>query len=172
MNNQKEKIDNLNKNVEKLNSQFKIQMKKAFYDLIIEKTSSDNPDFDWLVKLYSEIRDGLVNILKKNSKLRNEMEESFDVDLFSQMIRNNAFSGEDMIKLINYTFDKLLQLGSAARDKVVKERRDEILNLVYSQKNTFGQIVGLYLKNAHLSLDELHLDIANIKKNISNIGKK
>ena len=163
---------NKENNIKKLNNKIEIQMKKAFYNLLIEKTSSENPDFDWLVKLYSEIRDGLTKILKQGSYLRNEIEESLDVELFNQMIRNNAFKGEDMIKLINYTFEKLLQLGSAARDNKIKERRDEILDVIYKDRGTFGEIVGIYLKNAHLSLEELHFDLANLKKTISNIGKK
>ena len=163
---------NKENNIKKLNNKIEIQMKKAFYNLLIEKTSSENPDFDWLVKLYSEIRDGLTKILKQGSYLRNEIEESLDVELFNQMIRNHAFKGEDMIKLINYTFEKLLQLGSAARDNKIKERRDEILDVIYKDRGTFGEIVGIYLKNAHLSLEELHFDLANLKKTISNIGKK
>ena len=163
---------NLDKNIEKLNKQIETQMKKAFYDLIIEKTACETPDFDWLIKLYSEIREGLISILKQGSDLRKEMEECFDIELFSQMIKNNAFGGEDMIKLINYTFNKLLQLGSPGRDKIYRERQEEILKHMYTDKATFGSIVGIYLKNSHLCLDELHLDIANIKKNLSNLNKK
>ena len=167
-----QKTDNHNKNIEKINSEFQKTMKKAFYDLIIEKTSSEKPDFDWLVNLYCEIREGLIKILKKGSPLRNEIEESLDIELFSQMIRNNAFNGEDMYKLTNYTFEKLLQLGSAVRDKEVETKRDEIFTLMQNKEVTFGKIVGLYLKNAHICLDLLHLDLQNLKANLENIKNK
>ena len=42
-----QKTNNHNKNIEKINSEFQKTMKKAFYDLIIEKTSAEKPDFDW-----------------------------------------------------------------------------------------------------------------------------
>lgn len=165
-------IEKLDKNIENLNKKIELQMKKAFYNLIIEKTSSTNPDFDWLVSLYTEIKQGLIKILKKNSTLYKEIDENLDVELFSQMIKNNAFSGKDMIGLVNYTYEKLLQLGSPARDKVYNNRKNEIIEYSMKADASFGGIVGLYLKNTHMSIDELHEDIANIKSNLEKINKK
>ena len=167
-----QKTTNHNKKIDQINSEFQKTMKNAFYSLIIEKTSSEKPDFDWLVNLYSEIRSGLIKILKKGSPLRNEIEASLDIELFSQMIRNNAFRGEDMYKLTSYTYEKLLELGSAARDKEEKKKRDEIFTLMQNKDATFGKIVGLYLKNTHICLDLLHLDLENLKNNLENIKNK
>ena len=47
----------------------KAWLKSGAY-LIIEKTACETPDIDWLIKLYSEIREGLISILKQGSDLR------------------------------------------------------------------------------------------------------
>ena len=123
-----------------------------------KKTCSDTPDYDWLVELYSEIREKIIYFLKKDSPLRKEIEESFDVELFSQMIKNNAFKANDLYNLINYTFEKFLQLGSPARDKDVKKMRDDLFSLM-KDNATFGKIVSNYLKYTHMCLENFYDDM-------------
>ena len=145
-------------NLDGLKNKIITQYKKSFYDLIEEKTCSDTPDYDWLVELYSEIREKLIYFLKKDSPLRKEIEESFDVELFSQMIKNNAFKANDLYNLINYTFEKFLQLGSPARDKNVKKMRDALFSLM-KDNATFGKIVSNYLKYTHMCLENFYEDM-------------
>lgn len=145
-------------NLDGLKNKIITQYKKSFYDLIEEKTCSDTPDYDWLVELYSEIREKLIYFLKKDSPLRKEIEESFDVELFSQMIKNNAFKANDLYNLINYTFEKFLQLGSPARDKNVKKMRDDLFSLM-KDNATFGKIVSNYLKYTHMCLENFYEDM-------------
>lgn len=145
-------------NLDGLKNKIITQYKKSFYDLIEEKTCSDTPDYDWLVELYSEIREKLIYFLKKDSPLRKEIEESFDVELFSQMIKNNAFKANDLFNLINYTFEKFLQLGSPARDKNVKKMRDDLFSLM-KDNATFGKIVSNYLKYTHMCLENFYEDM-------------
>jgi len=145
-------------NLDGLKNKIITQYKKSFYDLIEEKTCSNTPDYDWLVELYSEIREKLIYFLKKDSPLRKEIEESFDVELFSQMIKNNAFKANDLYNLINYTFEKFLQLGSPARDKNVKKMRDDLFSLM-KDNATFGKIVSNYLKYTHMCLENFYEDM-------------
>ena len=42
--------------------------------------------------------------------MRNSIEESLDVELFDQMIRNGAFQGPEFYNLVNYIFDTTLKL--------------------------------------------------------------
>ena len=59
--------------------------------------------------------------------MRNEIEELMDVELFEQMIRNNAFGGCEFHKLVCYVFDTCLKLGSPARDDAVKGLKQVLL---------------------------------------------
>ena len=48
------------KQTEKLNQQISATYKRAFFDLLEEKVKQEPPDYDWIVKLYKEIRHKLT----------------------------------------------------------------------------------------------------------------
>ena len=67
-----------------------------------------------------------------------------DVELFDQMIRNNAFSGVDFYNLIEYVSGDLIKkLGSPARDNLADLKKQEILDIM-KNGGAFSDIV-LYL---------------------------
>ena len=90
-----------------------------------------------------------------------------DIVLFSQMIRNNAFSGEDTLKLIEYVFETCKQLGSPARDTTTDQYKYEVLGLIKAG-GTFGDIVPLFFKNANKSVDNIYNDLQQLSKKFSN----
>ena len=59
-----------NKNVERLNKQMEETMKRAFFDLLEQKVAENPPDYEWITRLYTEIRDKLTRLLKPTSKTR------------------------------------------------------------------------------------------------------
>lgn len=158
------------KNMEKIKGQIKEQMEKAWFDALKEKTNSNPPDYDWLERLYVEMRDKLMGLTRKNSKLYIEIRESMDIVLFSQMIRNNAFTGEDTLKLIEYVFETCKQMGSPARDTATDQYKYEVLGLIKAE-GTFGDIVPLFFKNANKSVDNIYYDLSQISRNFSNKEK-
>ena len=48
-----------------LKSQIEDQFKKAFYDLIKEKTNNDAPDYDWIINLYTEMVQHITVFIKR-----------------------------------------------------------------------------------------------------------
>ena len=111
----------------KLNEQMNTQFKKAFFDLLEEKVRQEPPDYDWITRLYGEIRTRLASILKQGSVVRNEIENSMDVELFRQMIENKAFGGTELYNLITLVFEWCKKLGSPARDNEVDKMKFQIL---------------------------------------------
>ncbi len=154
----------MNKNTEKLNNQIKENFQKAFYNLLEIKVNESPPDYEWITRLFEEIKDRLVFFIKKDSSIRKDIEDRLDTELFDQMIRNNAFSGEDFYRLINYVFDLCLQLGSPARDKETNEKKNEVLTLM-TNGGTFAQIVPLFIKNYNQCIDKIYEDFENLIKN-------
>ena len=69
-----------------LENQIREMYQKAFYDIIDETVASKNPDYEWIVDLYSEIKQRLVRYIKKESKTYRLIDEQFDIALFKQMI--------------------------------------------------------------------------------------
>ena len=53
--------------------------KEVWATLLHDKVKQTPPDFDWIVRLYKEIKYKLTYFLKQNSPLRNSIEESLDV---------------------------------------------------------------------------------------------
>ena len=153
----------MDKKFDKINNQIKDNFNKAFYDLLEIKVRAEPPDYDWIVRLFQEIKDRLIFFLKKGSPFRNDIEEKLDVELFDQMIRNNAFNGTDFYNLINYVFDLCLKLGSPARDQETENKQNEVLQLMQNN-GTFAQIVPLFIKNVNYCIDNIFKDFRNLKK--------
>ena len=147
------------RNVVRLTEQVKETYKKAFFDLLEKKVAADPPDYEWITRLYNEIKVKFITILKEGSSLRKEIEECMDVELFDQMIRNEAFDPADMYKLICYTFEKCKQLGSPARDQETDEKKQEIIDLVNSGKGQFSVVVPLFIKNINHCVDLIYEDL-------------
>ena len=92
-----------------LKKQLKESYQKAFLDLLQQKVGENPPDYDWIVKLYKEIRKKLIFFLKKGSAYRISIEEGLDVTIFEQMLRNNAFKGIEFYNLVDFIFEKCLE---------------------------------------------------------------
>lgn len=148
-----------------LREQIENTYREVWSTLLHDKVKENPPDFEWIVRLYKEIRYKLTYFLKQNSNMRNSIEEALDVELFDQMIRNGAFQGPEFYNLVNYIFDTTLKLGSPARDNDVKNLRNEILTAL-SNKATFAELVPLFFKNANTAIDWVHKDLFNIKGNL------
>ena len=134
---------------------------RAFFDLLEERVSDKEPAYDWIVKLYDEIRIKLISILSKDSKLRMNINDSMDIKLFEQMIKNNAFNGDDFYKLINFVFETCIKLQSPQRDEYTKNKRDEVLNIM-KNGGTYAKIMVAFIKNANICIDFIYEDLHNL----------
>ena len=165
MESQKEKLDKFE---QQLRKQIEYTYKQVWCDLLYDRVKQSPPDFDWIVKLYKEIRYKLTFFLKAGSPFRVEIEEGMDVELFDQMIRHGAFQGPEFYALVNFVFDKCLKLGSPARDNDVKEFQKEVLTAL-ENKATFAELVPLFFKNANTAADWIQEDLFGVKKNIERL---
>ena len=103
MESQKEKMEKFE---QQLRKQIEDTYKQVWCDLLHDKVKQTPPDYDWIVKLYKEIRWKLTFFLKQGSPFRVEIEEGMDVELFDQMIRHGAFQGPEFVALVEFVFDK------------------------------------------------------------------
>ena len=163
-----EEKQSINKNIERLTTQVRETYKKAFFDLLEEKVGQDPPDYEWLTRLYGEIRTKLITLLRVGSPLRVEIEQSMDCDFFKQLISNNVFSPEDFYTLIRYVFEKCKQLGSPARDAETDAKLKEIVDFVDSGDATFATLVPMFIKNANECLDTVYEDIKALSDRFKN----
>ena len=154
----------LNKNVERLNKQVEDTMKRAFFDLLEQKVASEPPDYDWLTRLYTEIRDKLTRLLKPTSKTRKHIEENMDPEFFHQLISNNVFEPKSFYALVCFIFEQIKLMCSPGRDKETDEKLQELLDHFNSGNATFATMVPMFIKNANYCIDNIYLDIQNLSK--------
>lgn len=140
--------------MEEIEKQIEKTMKQAFYDLIDQNCSS-KPDYDWLERLYSEMKTTILKYLKKDSKVYRAIDESFDEKLFSQMIRADVFSMSSMLKLVNNTFYWLKELGAPARDESIVEAEGRVLCADPKK------MISTFLKEVHICLEVYDNDMRN-----------
>ena len=79
-----------------MEKQIREQFHRAFNDLLEESLSGDKPDWDWVVRLYSELRDKLCQLTPNRTDLHDEIKDSMDLEIFSQMIRNDVFKPDNV----------------------------------------------------------------------------
>ena len=138
-----------------MEEQIEKTMKRAFYDLIDSNCSCVPPDYDWLERLYKELKSMILMYLKKDSKVYKTIDESFDEELFSQMIRADVFSMESMLKLVDNTFYWIKELGSPARDQDTDDAKSKVLS------SGAEKMISTFLKESHQCLDNYHTDMRN-----------
>lgn len=156
--------------LDSLNKQMNTQFKKAFFDLLEEKVREEPPDYDWITRLYAEIRERLASLLREGSIVRKEIEESMDVELFKQMIENKAFGGVELYNLVEHVFELCKRLGSPARDNQVDKFKYQVIGLM-KNNGTFAQIVPLFIKNANECIDNIYKDLRQVKENMEKLRK-
>lgn len=152
-----------NQNLEKLskvvNAQLKKNMHQAFYDVLEAQVSKEEPDYEWLTNLYKEIRDKLTKLLRPKSNLYKEIIDTMDLELFEQMIRNKAFTPENMQNLVLYVFEITSRLCSPARDKLIESKREKLVTLMKSEHCTIAKVVPMFIREANESIDTIYEDI-------------
>jgi len=156
---------------QQLRKQIEDTYKQVWCDLLHDKVKQTPPDYDWIVKLYKEIRWKITFFLKQGSPFRVEIEEGMDVELFDQMIRHGAFQGPEFVALVEFVFDKCLKLGSPARDNDVKEFKREVMTALQN-KATFAELVPLFFKHANTAADWIQEDLFGVKQNLERLVKE
>ena len=141
--------------MDEIENQIKVQMKRAFFNLIDDTVNSEKPDYVWITNLYTELRDRLCCFTRKDSKSYLKIIEEFDVELFNQMITNDVFDQNSFLKLVNNTFGWIEKLQAPMRDESTRESKNRVLS---SDPKNF---ISTFLKEIHNCLDNLELDMEN-----------
>ena len=144
---------------ERIEQQIKEQFQKAFYDTIKESVSTGKHEH--IVRLYAEIRDRLAAKVRPTGRAYARIHEDFDVDLFQQMITNNAFSGESLLRLVNTTFQWIHDLQMPVRDSDTEVAKQRVLQ----SGNTMADVVPVYVKEVHGCLNTMEQDLKEFYEN-------
>tara|TARA_B110001452_G_scaffold249066_1_gene236305 strand:- start:291 stop:809 length:519 start_codon:yes stop_codon:yes gene_type:complete len=144
---------------EQLHEQLHEQFHNAFYDTI--KQSIETEEHGYVVLLYSEIRDRLALHVKKNGKTYQRIHEQLDVPFFEQLLSSRQFDWNSMRGLINTTYQWIHDLQMPLRDTTTEESKQRLLK----STGTMAEVVAIYIKEVHLTLDLMDRDMEDFYKN-------
>lgn len=132
----------INKGSDKIKAQIKSTMEKAFWDGVEESLVHDRPDYSWVVGLVKEVRDELLSLIPESWK--QELLESIDVELFSQILESGSQDIEYLSRLLDYSLGVVLKLAIPANDKESKASHEKLFN-------ELSEIVAAMDKNSNRS---------------------
>jgi len=144
---------------EKIQEQLQEQFHRAFYDVI--KESIVNKNHEHIIRLYTEIRDRLANMLKPNGPTHKRLMDDFDVPFFEQRLRHDAFDGNSMASLVQTTFAWIHNMQMPLRDSATEAAKARVL----ASGTTMVEVVPAYLKEAHGCIDIMVKDMKEFHDN-------
>jgi len=153
--------------VDGLKRQVELGMRKAFFDLIEKALSEEQPDPEWITRLYAEMRDKLCALTPRRIDMHQQIHEALNVDLFEEMVRHKAFDPAELLALVAFVFSRLQGLCSPSRDVEVKGRRGELEDIMAQPDVTFSKFAVAFLKAFHATIEDIENDLAEFKKLMS-----
>lgn len=152
-----DRIHPLKEESEKFINNIKQISEKAFWDTLESELKSEPPVYDMLISLYTEIRDRLVNIVYNDSK-KEEITNMLDVDLFKQMLTNNACNYNDMIEWMDKLFICIEGIQAPIYDAEINQEKYGLINDLSNGKHISEVICCMY-KGLFVRLDQTEKEI-------------
>lgn len=111
-------------------------MKNAFWDLVISDFSSNPPNFRQYPKLVDEIRKKFIGILPRAglSQTVKIMNQYLSTSRIESKLKNKTYSIQDVYELITFCYEKLKELDSEGRKKILENKIIELDKDVLSKE--------------------------------------
>jgi hypothetical protein len=143
----------------KIQEQIQEHFHTAFYDTI--KHSIEAEDHSYVVRLYAEIRDRLAQHVKKDGKTYKLIHDQLDVAFFEQLLCGQQFDWNSLRRLVNTTYKWIHDLQMPLRDTSTEESKQRIMK----STGTMAEVVPVYIKEVHLTLDLMEKDMKDFYDN-------
>tara|TARA_B110000977_G_scaffold15651_1_gene19144 strand:- start:569 stop:1099 length:531 start_codon:yes stop_codon:yes gene_type:complete len=156
------KNEETEKQIDAINKQIETQMHFAYNDTI--RVALDNCDYEFIGKLYAEIRDSLCNFVKKDGKTYNKIHGDFDVDFLKELMKNKQLSNDHLHGIVHMTFGWVLKMQAPFRDSETEAAKQRVLLGIDGE-----DIVPAYINEVHSCLNNIEHDIQELVENRDNI---
>lgn len=134
-----------------------MSVRQAFYPYLEMKMCQEPQDVVWIMSMFKEIKERLLSIMPEETEFHGNVEQSIDLELFEQMLEHNALDKNDLLKLSNYTFTKLLEICRPDKDPIVEMRRRHFNDVM--EETSLKACMALYVHYVNETLDEIADDI-------------
>ncbi|GLJ16432.1 hypothetical protein SUGI_0279530 [Cryptomeria japonica] len=156
----------MNKSSDEFTVKIKSTMETAFWDCVKESLTSNPPDYAWVIKLVEEVRNELVALVPVSWK--QEILDSIDTDLLSQILESGSQDVEYLSKLLEYSLGVVLKLAIPANDNESKAKHGQLFHelsdiVVGMDKETNSSFAQVLVKGLRFILEQIQV----LKKDIS-----
>ena len=155
------KNEETEKQIDAINKQIETQMHFAYNDTI--RVALDNCDYEFIGKLYAEIRDSLCNFVKKDGKTYLKIVSDFDVDFLKELMKNKQLSNDHLHGIVHMTFGWVLKMQAPFRDSETEAAKQRVLSGIDAE-----EIVPSYINEVHKCLNNIEHDIQELVENRNN----
>ncbi|KAJ8767725.1 hypothetical protein K2173_020665 [Erythroxylum novogranatense] len=108
---------------------FKIKIRKtmeeAFWDGIMESLKQDDPNYDQIIQLMREVRDGICEMAPESWK--QGIVEAIDLDILNQVLESGNLDIEYLAKLLEFALGTLQKLSSPVHEDELKAKHQKLL---------------------------------------------
>ncbi|KAL9269831.1 T-complex protein 11-like protein [Drosera capensis] len=108
-----------------LKKRVKETMENAFWDGIMDSVSGEQPDFSWVLKLITEVRDELCEISPSNWK--QDIVDAVDLDILSQVLTTGVLDTAYLGKVFAFVLVTLQKLSAPANEAEMKATHQTLL---------------------------------------------
>ncbi|GAB2245225.1 hypothetical protein Droror1_Dr00000718 [Drosera rotundifolia] len=108
-----------------LKERVKETMENAFWDGIMDSVSGEQPDFSWVLKLITEVRDELCEISPSNWK--QDIVDAVDLDIISQVLTTGVLNMAYLERVFAFVLGTLQKLSAPANEEEMKATHQTLL---------------------------------------------
>lgn len=148
-----------------ITAKIKETMEKAFWDGIMESMEEDEPNYDRLVDLIMEVRDGLCEMAPQSWK--QEICEAIDLDILSQVLKSATLDMGYLGNILEFALATLRKLSAPAKDDELKETHqkllEELAEIHQARDDSNHSVVITLMKGLRFVLEQ----IEELKREIS-----
>ncbi len=136
------KDEEIFKNVEKT-------VRKAFWDVV--KQNMDENKYDQVVLLLDDVKTLLLEI---NPKLSNEMNDTINKELLTQIMENNGLTYDSILLYTTYIIEHIEKMQAVAEDENTKMWKENITTMI-NKKEKHSDILVYFFENAFGKLEKI-----------------
>lgn len=148
--------------MEDVQARLRVQMRRAFFDVLQEKLAAEDKReaVEWLVRLHGELGQRFAAVLPSK---RADISDRLDNQLFAQQLRAGTYGSAQLGPLIEYTWALLRMACAPDMDAQVQASYTHVAASLVPGA-AFSNVVPIYLQEAHGQLDEIIRRIEELRE--------
>lgn len=128
-------------------------LKTAYWDLFKEELSKTPPNYLSIIPMLKETKKLIKSCVPNAQKIHEEVDESIDIELITQMIEHNAFDDQTILSFLGFIIGKIQQLDAEEFDEENKKWRKTMFAELMGESVKYQEFFPKFFKEAFCKLE-------------------